>query len=94
MYWRVFAHSDAGCIGPVSEVWEFTMRPPLPWEHKRKPDTCDDTMIEIEIKDQSNPFQGMEMPGMPPGQSGMAIDLGSILNRNRLAQIHVIDTRI
>ncbi len=48
---------------------------------KLKRGELDDTMIELEIKDQSNPFQGLEMPGMPPGQGGMAIDLGSIFGK-------------
>lgn len=48
---------------------------------KLKRGDLDNTMIELEIQDQSNPFQGMEMPGMPPGQGGMAIDLGSIFGK-------------
>ena len=41
----------------------------------------DDTVIELDIADQTNPFQGLEMPGMPPGQGGMALDLGSIFGK-------------
>ncbi len=41
----------------------------------------DDTIIELDIADQSNPFQGMEIPGMPPGQGGMAMDLGSLFGK-------------
>ncbi len=48
---------------------------------KLKRGELDDTMIDLEIKDQSNPLQGMEIPGMPPGQGGMAIDLGSIFGK-------------
>ncbi len=48
---------------------------------KLKRGDLDDTFIELEIKDSSNPLQGMEIPGMPPGQGGMAIDLGSIFGK-------------
>ena len=48
---------------------------------KLKRGELDDTVIELEIKDHSNPLQGLEMPGMPPGQGGMAIDLGSIFGK-------------
>ena len=41
----------------------------------------DDTVIELELQDNSNPLSGMEIPGMPPGQTGMAIDLGSIFGK-------------
>ena len=48
---------------------------------KLKAGELDDTVIELEVADQSNPFQGMEIPGMPPGQGGMAMDLGSIFGK-------------
>ncbi|NND41142.1 MAG: ATP-dependent protease ATPase subunit HslU [Silicimonas sp.] len=48
---------------------------------KLKSGELDDTLIELELRDQSNPFQGMEMPGMPPGQGGMGFDLGSIFGK-------------
>ncbi|MDD9921161.1 MAG: AAA family ATPase, partial [Boseongicola sp.] len=41
----------------------------------------DDTIIELDIQDTSNPLQGFEMPGMPPGQGGVGIDLGSIFGK-------------
>ena len=41
----------------------------------------DDTIIELELRDQSNPFQGLDIPGMPPGQGGMAMDLGSLFGK-------------
>ena len=41
----------------------------------------DETVIELELQDTSNPLSGMELPGMPPGQGGMAIDLGSIFGK-------------
>jgi ATP-dependent HslUV protease ATP-binding subunit HslU len=46
---------------------------------KLKRGELDDTVIELELKDQSNPFQGLELPGMPQG--GMAMDLGSIFGK-------------
>jgi ATP-dependent HslUV protease ATP-binding subunit HslU len=48
---------------------------------KLKRGELDDTVIELELRDQSNPFQGLEMPGMPPGQGGVGIDLGSIFGK-------------
>ena len=48
---------------------------------KLKRGELDDTVIELELTDHSNPFQGMEIPGMPPGQGGMAMDLGSIFGK-------------
>ena len=41
----------------------------------------DDKEIELEVQDQSSPFSGMEIPGLPPGQGGLAIDLGSIFGK-------------
>ncbi len=51
------------------------------FREKLKRGELDDTVIELELRDQSNPFQGMELPGMPPGQGGMALDLGSIFGK-------------
>jgi ATP-dependent HslUV protease ATP-binding subunit HslU len=48
---------------------------------KLKAGELDDTVIELEFRDTSNPFGGMEIPGMPPGQGGMALDLGSIFGK-------------
>ena len=48
---------------------------------KLKNGELDDTVIELELSEQSNPFQGMEIPGMPPGQGGMAMDLGSLFGK-------------
>ncbi|MCV6594379.1 MAG: ATP-dependent protease ATPase subunit HslU [Silicimonas sp.] len=48
---------------------------------KLKRGELDDTVIELELQDSSNPLSGMEIPGMPPGQGGMAIDLGSIFGK-------------
>ena len=48
---------------------------------KLKRGELDDTVIELELRDQSNPLQGLELPGMPPGQGGMAFDLGSIFGK-------------
>jgi ATP-dependent HslUV protease ATP-binding subunit HslU len=48
---------------------------------KLKRGELDNTVIEIEIRDTSNPLQGLELPGMQPGQ-GLGIDLGSIFGRS------------
>jgi len=47
---------------------------------KLKRGELDDTMIELELRDQSNPFQGMEIPGMPQGQGG-GMDLGALFGK-------------
>ncbi len=51
------------------------------FREKLKRGELDDTVIELELRDQSNPFQGMELPGMPPGQGGMAMDLGALFGK-------------
>ena len=48
---------------------------------KLKSGELDDTIIELDLREQSNPFQGMDIPGMPPGQGGMALDLGSLFGK-------------
>ena len=48
---------------------------------KLKRGELDDTMIELELQDTSNPLSGLDIPGMPQGQGGMAIDLGSIFGK-------------
>lgn len=49
---------------------------------KLKRGDLDDTVIELELRDQSNPLQGLELPGMPPGQGGgMAMDLGALFGK-------------
>jgi ATP-dependent HslUV protease ATP-binding subunit HslU len=49
---------------------------------KLKSGELDDTIIELELRDQSNPFQGMELPGMQPGQGGgMGMDLGALFGK-------------
>ncbi|EKE44685.1 heat shock protein HslVU, ATPase subunit HslU [Oceaniovalibus guishaninsula JLT2003] len=40
----------------------------------------DDTVIELEVADTSNPLGGMELPGMQPGQMG-AMNLGDIFGK-------------
>ena len=47
---------------------------------KLKSGELDDTVIELELRDQSNPLQGMDIPGMQPGQ-GMPLDLGAIFGK-------------
>ncbi|MDD9979379.1 MAG: ATP-dependent protease ATPase subunit HslU [Boseongicola sp.] len=51
------------------------------FRNKLKKGELDDTIIELDIQDTSNPLQGFEMPGMPPGQGGVGIDLGSIFGK-------------
>jgi ATP-dependent HslUV protease ATP-binding subunit HslU len=51
------------------------------FRRKLKSGELDDTVIELELRDQSNPFQGFEMPGMQPGQGGMGLDLGSLFGK-------------
>jgi ATP-dependent HslUV protease ATP-binding subunit HslU len=41
----------------------------------------DDTWIELELADTSNPMQGMEMPGMQPGMGGGMMNLGDIFGK-------------
>ncbi|SOH94818.1 ATP-dependent HslUV protease ATP-binding subunit HslU [Monaibacterium marinum] len=40
----------------------------------------DDTEIEVEVSDTSNPLGNMEIPGMPPG-GGQMMDLGSLFGK-------------
>jgi ATP-dependent HslUV protease ATP-binding subunit HslU len=49
------------------------------FREKLKRGELDDTVIELDLKDQSNPLQGLELPGMPQG--GMAMDLGSLFGK-------------
>ena len=52
------------------------------FREKLKRGELDNTVIELELRDQSNPFQGLELPGMPPGQGGgMAMDLGALFGK-------------
>ncbi|MFW5655928.1 MAG: ATP-dependent protease ATPase subunit HslU [Roseicyclus sp.] len=41
----------------------------------------DDTMIELEVADTSNPFQGFEIPGQPPGMGGGMMNLGDLFGK-------------
>ena len=47
---------------------------------KLKSGELDNTVIELELADNSNPLGGMEIPGQPPGMGG-AMDLGSIFGK-------------
>ncbi len=40
----------------------------------------DDTVIELEVADTSNPMGGMEIPGMPPGQMG-GMNIGDLFGK-------------
>jgi ATP-dependent HslUV protease ATP-binding subunit HslU len=41
----------------------------------------DDTMIELEVADTSNPMQGFEIPGQPGGMGGGMMNLGDIFGK-------------
>ncbi|WP_226779997.1 ATP-dependent protease ATPase subunit HslU [Oceaniglobus trochenteri] len=41
----------------------------------------DDTEIELEVTDTSNPLGGMEIPGMQPGQMGGMMNLGDLFGK-------------
>ncbi len=52
------------------------------FREKLKRGELDDTVIELELRDHSNPLQGLELPGMPQGQGGgMAMDLGALFGK-------------
>ena len=51
------------------------------FRRKLKSGELDDTVIELEIQDQTNPFQGMELPGMQPGQGPAGFDLGALFGK-------------
>jgi ATP-dependent HslUV protease ATP-binding subunit HslU len=46
---------------------------------KLKTGELDNTIIELELADNSNPMGGMEIPGQPPGMGGM--DLGAMFGK-------------
>ncbi|AXC48904.1 ATP-dependent protease ATPase subunit HslU [Paracoccus suum] len=46
---------------------------------KLKSGELDDTVIELELADTSNPLQGLDMPGMPGGQIGGMMDLSGLM---------------
>jgi ATP-dependent HslUV protease ATP-binding subunit HslU len=48
---------------------------------KLKRGDLDDTVIELDVADTSSPFPMMEMPGMPPGQTGGMMNLGDIFGK-------------
>ncbi|MBT8455540.1 MAG: ATP-dependent protease ATPase subunit HslU [Alphaproteobacteria bacterium] len=48
---------------------------------KLKRGELDDTVIELDVADNSSPFPQMEMPGMPPGQGGGIMNLGDIFGK-------------
>ncbi|MBL3568249.1 HslU--HslV peptidase ATPase subunit [Rhodovulum sulfidophilum] len=49
---------------------------------KLKKGELDDTMIELDITDTSNPLQGMELPGMAPGQGQQGMmSLGDLFGK-------------
>ncbi|MEM9476883.1 MAG: ATP-dependent protease ATPase subunit HslU [Pseudomonadota bacterium] len=48
---------------------------------KLKRGELDDTVIELDVADSSNPFGQMEIPGMPPGQGGGMMNLGDLFGK-------------
>ena len=46
---------------------------------KLKRGELDDTIIELELQDNSNPLQMLDMPGMPGGQIGGMMDLSGLM---------------
>jgi len=48
---------------------------------KLKRGELDETVIELEVADTSNPLPMMEMPGMPPGQGGGMMSLGDLFGK-------------
>ena len=46
---------------------------------KLKRGELDDTVIELEVQDNSNPFGMMEVPGQPPGAMGGMMDLSGLM---------------
>ncbi|TCM79990.1 ATP-dependent protease ATPase subunit HslU [Rhodovulum steppense] len=48
---------------------------------KLKRGELDETMIELEVADTSNPLPMMEIPGMPPGQGGGMMSLGDLFGK-------------
>ena len=46
---------------------------------KLKRGELDDTVIELDLQDNSNPLQGLDMPGMPGGQMGGMMDLSGLM---------------
>ena len=51
------------------------------FREKLKRGELDDTVIELDIADTSSPFEGMEMPGMQPGQMGGMMNLGDLFGK-------------
>ncbi|MGC9418311.1 MAG: ATP-dependent protease ATPase subunit HslU, partial [Rhodovulum sp.] len=48
---------------------------------KLKRGELDDTVIELEVTDSSNPLPMMDIPGMPPGQQGGMMSLGDLFGK-------------
>ncbi|MEX5727957.1 ATP-dependent HslUV protease ATP-binding subunit HslU [Rhodovulum iodosum] len=51
------------------------------FRNKLKKGELDNTEIELDIQDTSNPLPMMEMPGMPPGQGGGMMNLGDLFGK-------------
>ncbi len=51
------------------------------FRRKLRSGELDDTVIELEVADTSNPMQGFEIPGQPPGGMGGMMNLGDIFGK-------------
>ena len=51
------------------------------FREKLKKGELDNTVIELEVADTSNPFGAMEIPGMPQGQGGGMMNLGDLFGK-------------
>jgi len=51
------------------------------FRRKLRAGELDDTVVELEVADTSNPMQGFELPGQPPGMGGAMINLGDLLGK-------------
>ncbi|SFO96977.1 ATP-dependent protease ATPase subunit HslU [Tranquillimonas alkanivorans] len=51
------------------------------FRRKLRAGELDDTEIELDVQDTSNPLGGMELPGMQPGQMGGMMNLGDLFGK-------------
>jgi ATP-dependent HslUV protease ATP-binding subunit HslU len=51
------------------------------FRRKLRAGELDDTVIELDVADTSNPMQGLDMPGMQPGMGGGMMNLGDIFGK-------------
>ena len=56
------------------------------FRRKLKAGELDDTMIELELADNSNPMGGFEIPGQPPGGMGGMMNIGDLFGKMGMAR--------